>query len=121
MISANNWLHEMVAALPDTASITVPVATVREWLQGSQVPKMIAPTFVADLTADEIAQALGKKPSTVRGWLNAGQIPDAYKLNGKEWRVPVEALNAFQGSQRESQPAPRLSDRGAKRLGDWRR
>jgi len=46
---------------------------------------------------------------TVRGWVERGDFPGAYKLNGKEWRVPVSGVEAFQNRQRGATPNARLS------------
>ena len=67
------------------------------------------PTHV-DLTIRGLAQLFGKQPSTVRAWVERGDFPGAYKLQGKEWRVPVSAVEAFQDRQRgRAKSQPRLS------------
>ena len=49
----------------------------------------------------------------MRAWVERGDFPGAYKLHGKEWRVPVSSLEAFQNRQRGAK-----SDAG---LSAWRR
>jgi excisionase family DNA binding protein len=66
------------------------------------------PTHV-DLTIRGLAQLFGKQPSTVRAWVERGDFPGAYKLHGKEWRVPASAVDAFQNRQRRAKSDPGLS------------
>jgi helix-turn-helix protein len=74
----------------------------------------------ADLTAAEIAVRFGRRPSTVRVWLEAGRFP-GHKLNHREWRIPPAALVAFEESARNSE-APRLTSSRSKpaNLSAWR-
>ena len=72
-----------------------------------------APPACVDLTIRDLAQLFGKQPSTVRAWVERGDFPGAYKLHGKEWRVPVSAVEAFQNRQRRA-----TSDAG---LSAWRK
>ena len=89
----------------------------RDWLlkqlsEGiSGVPAAVtpAPPRRVDLTIRDLAKLFGKQPSTVRGWVERGDFPGAYKLHGKEWRVPVSAVDAFQNRQRRAKADPRLS------------
>lgn len=55
---------------------------------------------VADVTIAGLARLFGKRPSTVRAWVERGQFPGAYKLHGREWRIPLSAVEAFRDSQR---------------------
>src|SRR5438552_763978 len=76
------------------------------------VPAAVTPTPPArvDLTIRDLAQLFGKQPSTIRAWVERGDFPGAYKLHGKEWRVPVSAVEAFQDRQRRrAKSEPRLS------------
>ena len=72
-----------------------------------------APPARVDLTIRELAQLFGKQRSTVRAWVERGDFPAAYKLHGKEWRIPVSAVEAFQNRQRRA-----TSDAG---LSAWRK
>jgi predicted site-specific integrase-resolvase len=62
-----------------------------------------------DLTIRGLAQLFGKQPSTVRAWVERGDFAGAYKLHGKEWRVPESGVEAFQNRQRRAMPNARLS------------
>ena len=91
----------------------------RDWLvlqldalEGSPAPLAPTPQAGADLTIPGLALLFGKRPSTVRGWVERGDFPGAYKLHGREWRVPASAIQAFQDTQR------RLSGRSG--LSAWR-
>src|SRR3990167_91071 len=53
-----------------------------------------------DLTAAQLAERLRRRPSTIRGWCERGELPGAYRLNGREWRIPPAALEAFLAGQR---------------------
>ena len=79
------------------------------------VPPAVTPALPArvDLTIRDLAEMFGKQPSTVRAWVERGDFPGAYKLHGKEWRVPVSSVEAFQKGQRRA-----TSDRG---LSAWRK
>ena len=76
-----------------------------------------APSRIVDLTIRDLAGAFGKSPSTVRAWLERGDFPGAYKLNGKQWRIPASAVEAFQFRQR-GPVGPLRRDGG--RLSAWR-
>lgn len=51
-------------------------------------------------TVDETAERVGRRPWTVRDWCNKGQVPNAYKVNGKgrtgEWRIPHDSVARLQ-------------------------
>lgn len=89
----------------------------RDWILGLVIeveasPAPGAPTTV-DLTVEVVAELFGRRPSTIRSWIERGDFPGSYKLHGKQWRVPPAAIDAFQRTQ---QTAKRSSD-----LGAWRR
>ena len=105
-------LRAAVAAMPPGALVP------RDWLLeqlgevSTEAPTPVAPAPPArvDLTIRGLAQLFGKQPSTARAWVERGDFPGAYKLNGKEWRVPVSAVDAFQDRQRRlAKSEPRLS------------
>ncbi len=76
------------------------------------------PAPAVDLTVDDLATLFGKRPSTVRGWIERGDFPGAYKLHGKEWRVPPSALDAFQQAQRARSANPQAEAKAD--LSAWR-
>lgn len=105
-------LRDDLADLPDDA--LVPVRWVRERLGGTAESDRIS-----DLTVQEVADELGRQPSTVRGWLGSGDL-DGYKMNDREWRVPPEALRAFVEAQRDARPDRAGAGARAADLGSWR-
>jgi hypothetical protein len=85
----------------------------RDWLLeqlcGASPTPSESPALV-DLTSGDLARLFGKRPSTVRAWVERGDFPGAYKLHGKEWRVPASTVEAFQDRQRgRAKSGPRLS------------
>jgi chromosome partitioning protein len=43
------------------------------------------------LTAEQVAELLGMRPTTIRLWCSQNRFPGAFKI-GREWRVPYESL-----------------------------
>jgi helix-turn-helix protein len=83
-------------------------------------PLAVAPApALVDLTIRDLAQMFAKRPSTVRAWVERGDFPGAYKLNGKEWRVPASAVAAFQDHQRHRKPSSGGAETES-RLSVWR-
>src|SRR2546425_684472 len=54
----------------------------------------------ADVTVAELATRFHRSASTVRGWCEHGRFEAAYKLNGRDWRIPKRAVDAFLAEQR---------------------
>jgi hypothetical protein len=54
----------------------------------------------ADLSTADIATMFGKSPQTVRDWIG-NELLDAYRFQGREWRVTPENLQKFVAQQRE--------------------
>jgi excisionase family DNA binding protein len=113
-MGAEARLARVLADLPDEAM--VPVGWVRGQLEVEQQP---AEERLADYTVAEVAEELERAPSTVRGWLNRDELPGAYRLKGREWRIPRDALATFleaarTGEQPTQQGAP-------VDLGAWRK
>ena len=80
-----------------------------------------------DLTVEEVAARMHRKPSTVRGWCSAG-ILRSYKLQGRDWRVTEDALREFVQAQRDAATPPGEGHTARPRvrasaadLGSWRR
>ncbi len=115
-MSIEDRLRQIVNALPEQASVTLPVLLVKEWLE------MEADDPLADLTVADVALQLGRSPGTVRDWIRRGEL-EAYQL-GKEYRVTRPALTTFCQQQRNG---PQISERSAAApsrrpdLGAWRK
>jgi excisionase family DNA binding protein len=91
-----------VASLPDGASVQLSVGGLHEWLadeEGNAAGLAAQMPVQIDLTVEEVAAALHRKPSTVRSWCAARRIEGAYRLRGREWRIPLAALRTFQANQ----------------------
>jgi hypothetical protein len=122
-------LREHLRAYAEAIPPGTPVPVPREWLLQllgcskvtSEKPAIAAP---ADMTVAELAARFRRRPSTVRGWIERGLFPGAYKfMGGREWRVPQAALEAFEAGQRAGRPQNRLWGQGGRPvdLGAWRR
>jgi len=99
-------LRKALAAMPP--GTLVPRDWVLEQLSGVSPTPSESPALV-DLTIADLARLFGKRPSTVRGWVERGDFPGAYKLHGKEWRVPASDVETFQHRQRRAKSDSRLS------------
>jgi len=76
-------------------------------------------TLPSDLTVKRFGAAFGKSASTARLWCERGQVPGAWKLNGRELRIPAGSIELYrraQGAPAVSTVPPEPGD-----LADWRR
>lgn len=122
-MTVSDRLRQLVAALPAGASVTLPVAELRAWLdeEGPGAAQGRGETR-EDLTIEETAERVRRAPSTVRGWLTSGLIPEAYKLRGRDWRIPPGALTRFLEREAEGKAGPTLRPRrGKPDLGEWKK
>jgi len=102
-VSLNERLRQMAEALPsDESAVVLTRATIMSLLDGPE-----APTRQRDLTVIEVAEETSRAPSTVRGWLTKGTLR-GYKLNGRDWRVPVTALEELLSRGLSSNEAPHM-------------
>lgn len=118
-------LHAIVDHLPPSASVILPAGVLREWLgEEGDAGTSCDDESIADLTVDEAAAVMRRKPSTVRGWCAANKIEGAYRLNGREWRIPRTSLRTYQEAQARTHAPPRLrilrDDADDPDLSDWR-
>lgn len=112
-------LMERLQSMPPGS--TVPVEWVCAQIAAEGVSTKGERESLEDLDVPAVAAVVKRAPSTVRGWLGGGLIPEAYRLQGRDWRVPRAALRRFldrQTAEPTSKPAPRR--RGAD-LGEWRK
>lgn len=117
-MSLRGQLEKLLEALPEGGSVTLDREALAELLEAEPGPEE---ERLSDLTVPELAEELDRGKSTVRGWLADGLIPEAYRLRGREWRVPPAAVRRFlereaQGEERSPREVPL---RGGE-LGDWR-
>jgi len=116
-MSLADRLRELAERLPPGGSLTL----TRDGLlnlaasDGGQADRAAAR---ADLTVAELAARFHRSASTVRDWCEHGRFKGAYKLNGRDWRIPVTALDGFLAEQRgEKTPAAQLGAWRAVRRG----
>ena len=111
-------IRQLVSALPsDDSAVTFTRADLAALVDGAEVNP--PPQHVPDLTVEEVASEVGRAPSTVRGWLIAGELR-GYKLNRRDWRVPRSALRDYLAAQTEGRAE--VNDHGdeAVDIGAWR-
>jgi excisionase family DNA binding protein len=109
-VSRIESLIEAARKLPEDAYVNVPVRWLRE-LDGLNTEHMV------DLTVRELAALLGRAESTVRSWCGQGRLRGAYRLQGREWRIPSECLRDL----RECSERSPTMDENPIDLGAWRR
>ena len=124
-------LGAAIAALPPGTLVALPREALLDLLGGPgrraggsveapvEGPEEIPAEVQVDLTVAELAQRFRRSPSTVRQWLESGQL-EGYKLFGREWRVPAAAVAAFQERQRLGSGSDSAVKNRAS-LGDWRK
>lgn len=108
-------LLALAAALPAGGAVTLTRADLVALVEdGAEV----VPGTTSDLTVEEVAAELHRAPSTVRGWLIAGELK-GFKLNRKSWRIPRAALRAYLDAQAAPPQPP--TDPGKVDVSAWRR
>jgi len=93
-----------------------------EWLrrlaeEGAEATPEETANLPEELTIEEAAAVAKRAPSTVRGW--APQIEGAYKVHGRDWRIPRASLLSFMRSG-ASEAEPDIEPPSEANLGDWR-
>jgi hypothetical protein len=99
-------LLRLAQALPDGTAVPVPRAWLLEILEGTEAPGATSAPLGMDLTPEEAGAALHRSPVTIRAYCNAGLVPGAYRLRGRQWRIPRAALEAFQEAERAAPVKP---------------
>lgn len=102
-------LRELAEALPIGAALAVP----REWLldllgsgeERGTVPPTGSPP-PPDLTVGALAKRFDRAPATVREWCERQVFAGAYRFRGREWRVPLASVLAFEAEEREKGAPP---------------
>lgn len=95
-------LRAIVEAMPETGAITLPVSELEKWLAEEQMSasRPLGSTTSCDLTVDEVAERIGRRPGTVREWVRTGQL-EGYLFRDRQYRVTETALQSFMESQRQ--------------------
>jgi excisionase family DNA binding protein len=112
----------MVATMPPGSAISLPVDWLRQQLETAEMVHGGTPggaPALDDLTVESAGKQLGRSASTLRTWCAAGLIPGAYRLRGREWRIPPAALQAM--LDREAEKKTDIAPRQAEGQGQDRR
>lgn len=118
-MSVDAELRAIFKALPPGSTWTITREGLGELLERNGAEDANA---IADLTAQHVADELDRAPSTVRTWCGAGRIPGAYRLRGREWRIPRASLRRFLEAEAGDGPTrPDDQDGEDVDLGRWRR
>ena len=106
-------LRELAERLPPGASVTLTRDGLLELaaVAGGRVEETVPQ---ADFTVGELALRFHRSPSTIRDWCEHKRLGGAYKLNGRDWRIPQAAVDAFVARQRRQTQEPLV------RLSAWR-
>ena len=75
---------------------------------------------LAALTVQQAGELLGRSASTTREYARQGLLPGAYRQQGREWRIPPDAIRAFQVAQAKEK-AQTVTSRGTTDLSAWRK
>jgi excisionase family DNA binding protein len=113
-------LRQLAERLPPGGSLTLTRAGLLELaaVDGGQADQAAEQ---ADFTVAELAARFHRSASTVRDWCEHGRFEGAYKLNGRDWRIPQAGVDAFLIKQRgESPVAQKPGESPAAQLGAWR-
>jgi hypothetical protein len=95
-------LLRLAQALPDGTAVPVPRGWLLELLSGAGAPAAPTQALEMDLTPEEVGAALQRSPVTIRAFCRANLFPGAYRLRGRQWRIPRTALSAFQMTERKA-------------------
>ncbi len=99
-------LRELADRLPPGTALTL----TRDGLLGlaRDVDDPDQPAGRGDFTIAELAARFYRSTSTIRGWCERGRFEGAYKLNGRDWRIPPTGVETFLAEQRGQLPVARL-------------
>lgn len=118
-------IHDALAALVSAApsDATVPVRWIKELLAANSQTAKPGSDGGVDLTVREVATRFGRGESTIRTWLARGELEGAYRLHGREWRIPLASIDRLQRAQARPAvaPPPRHRARGSPDIGEWRK
>ena len=104
-------LRELAERLPPGGSLTLTQAGLLD-LAAAADGEPDDVTEGGDLRVADLAARFHRSASTIRDWCEHARFEGAYKLNGRDWRIPHAAVEAFVASQRGE------TSRGP--LGAWR-
>ena len=110
-------LKAIIDGMPPDGAVTLPVVFLSRLIEAEAAESGLGRL----LTLQEAGEIVGRSPSTVRTWLNTGQL-DGFKLNDRAWRIRESALRTFIEWQEsgEHEP-PTVKSEGPVDLSSWRR
>ena len=117
-------LSALVEAADPEGSVILRFAWLAELLSvdNEQPPNAAASSTGVDLTVQQVATLFGRGESTVRTWLAERAFPNAYRLRGREWRIPRSDVTVMQKNQRAQRGVLTCQPQIASvDLGDWRK
>ena len=117
-MSLRSELSAILKGMPPGSAVSLPVEWLRSLLaedarQGGRPDRL--------LTLEEVAELAGRSKSTVRTWANSGMIEGAFRLHGREWRIPSRAWERHLESLQKGEEGPEVAEVGSVDLGSWRR
>ena len=113
-------LRRIAEVLPEHGSVTLTRSDLLE-LAESALTEDVAESPPADYTVAQVADMFQRAPQTVRDWIKSGRL-QAYKLNGREYRITRAAVDEFLEQQRNGEPDGQANGRKSSAdLGAWRR
>lgn len=110
-MNAADRLRRLAEHLPPGGSLTLTRAGLLE-LAGVDSSQSAEEAGTGDFTVAQLATRFHRSASTIRDWCEHGRFEGAYKLNGRDWRIPEAGVGAFLSEQR--------SGRSVAQLGAWR-
>lgn len=73
-----------------------------------------------DLDVAQLAEHFGRSPSTIRTWLERGELR-GYRFRGRQWRATRAAVAEFEAHERAGEPRrPQTAHDRITNLGAWR-
>ena len=120
-MTLHDRLRQIVDAMPDSGTVTLPVSELRAWLEEDIDTADSDRNHLADFTCKQLAAELGRTSACIRGWCSAGKLAGAYRLRDREWRIPRASLERFLDAERTRAPKPRRTSQAKPvDLGAWR-
>jgi hypothetical protein len=106
-MSLADRLRELAERLPPGGSLTLTQAGLLE-LAAMADGQADRTTAGGDLRVTDLAARFHRSASTIRDWCEHARFEGAYKLNGRDWRIPHAAVDAFLARQRGETPGSQL-------------
>jgi hypothetical protein len=106
-VSLAQRLRELAERLPPGGSLTLTQAGLLE-LAAVADGQADRATACGDFRVTELAARFHRSASTIRDWCEHARFEGAYKLNGRDGRIPQAAVDAFLARQRGQKPGAQL-------------